>query len=122
MSGVRLEDMEAADMTDVLHFFFEEDTTYVSQEQADSRSQARESIYREFYNWKYPYVVRTGTASGQSFAKDFDADEALFEEDEITPFDPMQKQVPTKPFIAPTHVEASHAKPFGDVLDAPFEH
>ncbi len=101
-------------MLDVLHYFYEEDIFFTSIEQAESRDRARESIYRNFYNTTYPYSLnKTNTV------KNFDIEE---DEEDITAFDPMQKQQPTKPFVAPTAVDASSEKPFGMALDEPFSH
>ena len=99
-------------MVDVLHYYFEEDMRFSTAEQADAQNRVRETVYRDFYNMRYPYA-------NQSTVKNFDIEE---EEEEVTPFDPMQKQVPTKPFIAPTQVNAAFDKPFGSLIDAPLEH
>lgn len=110
--------MEAQDMLDVLHYFFEEDMFYSSAEQAEGRDRARQQIYQQFYQSEYPYAVNVGSsynASGVT-SKNFD----IADEEEIVPFDPLQQNKPTKPFIAPTPVNAKSSQPFGSVLDAPF--
>lgn len=116
MNGLRLENMEARDMLDVLHYFFEEDVFYSTAEQADGRDRARQAIYRDFYNSHYAYAFNRSDQVGQGVSRNFDNIEI---EEEITPFDPLQKQKPTKPFISPTQVNASSPLPFGDALDGP---
>jgi hypothetical protein len=54
-------------------------------------------------------------AGGQGITKNFDD----IEEEEIVPFDPMQKQKAVKPFIPPTAVDARAEQPFGITLDGP---
>lgn len=121
MNGLKLASMPADDMLDVLHYFFEDDLTASSAEQSEARGKVRESLYRDLYHTEYKYA-RSGTntvdASGTYLPKDFDS--ALNEEEEITPFDPLKK--PTKAFIPATQFNPDAVKPFGNVLDAPFEH
>lgn len=117
VNGLNLKEMEASDMLDVLHYFFEEDMYYSSAEQADGRDRSREIIYRDFYNTSYPYASQrnSNTANGQGITRDFDS----IEDEEIVPFDPMQKQKVIKPFIPPTAVDARSEQPFGSGLDGP---
>jgi hypothetical protein len=120
VNGLNLKEMEASDMLDVLHYFFEEDMYYASAEQAEGRDRSREIIYRDFYNASYPYASQrsSNTAGGQGITRNFDD----LEEEEIVPFDPMQKQKPVKPFIPPTVVDARAEQPFGTMLDGPITH
>jgi hypothetical protein len=114
--------MEASDMLDVLHYFFEEDLFYSSAEQAEGRDRSRVAIYEDFYNSSYAYSVSsTSTAGGQGVTRNFDDYEFISEEEEekIVPFDPLQKQKALKPFIKPTTVNAAADQPFGDMLDGP---
>jgi hypothetical protein len=112
--------MNASDMLDVLHYFFEDDMNYASAEHADAKDRSREIIYQDFYGHKYAYSntqARAGanySASGQGIVKDFNAAD---EEEKIEAFDPMKK--PPKPFVPATNVNASSPKPFGAVLDEP---
>jgi hypothetical protein len=117
VNGINLKEMEASDMLDVLHYFFEEDMYYASAEQAEGRDRSREIIYRDFYNASYPYASQRNSnmAGGQGITKNFDD----IEEEEIVPFDPMQKQKAVKPFIPPTAVDARAEQPFGITLDGP---
>ena len=107
-------------MLDVLHYFFEEDMYYTSAEQAEGRDRSREIIYRDFYNASYPYATTRNSnfASGQGITRNFDE----LEEEEIVPFDPLQKQKVVKPFIPPTAVDARAEQPFGTTLDGPITH
>jgi hypothetical protein len=122
VNGINLKEMEASDMLDVLHYFFEDDLFYSSVEQADGRDRSREAIYRDFYNSSYAYSTGAGSNSaGGGVSKNFDNFEFMSEEEEekIVPFDPLQKQKAIKPFIKPTSVNAAAAQPFGDMLDGP---
>lgn len=106
-------------MLDVLHYFFEEDMFYSSAEQAEGRDRARQQIYRQFYESEYPYAVAGSSSNYQGSVRNFD--EAITEEEEakLTPFDPLQKKQPTKPYVPPTRVNANSPLPFGDALDGP---
>lgn len=107
-------------MTDVLHYFFEEDMFYSSAEQAEGRDRARQQIYQQFYNSEYPYAMHTGNASSTAYStKNFDQVITEEEEEKLTPFDPLQKKQPTKPYVPPTQMNAKLALPFGDALDGP---
>ncbi len=116
MNNLNLKEMEASDMLDVIHFFFEEDMNYASGEQAEGRSRAREILYQDFYGHKYPYATtKTGSpvyADGN--VRNFDEYE---DDDTVVPFDPLK--APTKSFVPPTPVNASMSKPFGEALDEP---
>jgi hypothetical protein len=115
--------MEASNMLDVLHYFFEEDLFYSSAEQAEGRDRSRVAIYEDFYKSSYVYSTSfSSTAGGQAASKNFDDFELISEEKEeekIVPFDPLQKQKAVKPFIRPTNVNAAASQPFGDMLDGP---
>ena len=116
MNNLNLKEMEASDMLDVLHFFFEEDMNYASGEQAEGRSRSREILYPDFYGYKYPYggVSTSSAANANGNIKNFDDYE---EDDVVVPFDPLK--APTKSFVPPTPVNASMSKPFGEALDEP---
>ena len=116
MNGLNLKEMEASDMLDVLHFFFEEDMNYFSGEQAEGRSRSREILYQDFYGYKYPYggVSTNSATNANGNIKNFDDYE---DDDTVVPFDPLKG--PTKAFIPATPVDASSFKPFGAALDEP---
>lgn len=103
-------------MVSILHFFFEEDNHYTSEESAKSRSSLREAFYRDLYNKEYRYRY-VGSKENQK-SEDF----GTFSDDQadalsINPFNPKEKE--TKPYIPPTPVDANSASPFGGVLDGP---
>jgi len=122
VNGLNLKEMEASDMLDVLHYFFEDDLFYSSVEQADGRDRSRIAIYQDFYQTSYAYAAnKNSNAGGQGVYKNFDDLEFISEDEEekIVPFDPIQKQKAAKPFIRPTQVNAAADQPFGDMLDGP---
>ena len=116
MNNLNLREMEASDMLDVIHFFFEEDMNYASGEQAEGRSRSREILYQDFYGYKYPYGgVRVDNNVGASGnIKNFDEYE---DDDTVVPFDPLKG--PTKSFVPPTPVNAAMSRPFGAVIEEP---
>ena len=116
MNGLQLADMDAMDMLDVLHYFFEDDLNYSTAEQAEARDRTRVTLYQNLYSSSYKYTVTRGTP--QSFdesADTFDGPQEKLPE----PFSPSSTP---KPYVAPTQFNPDAAKPFGTVLDAPFEH
>jgi hypothetical protein len=109
MSQVKLAEMDAADMLDVIHYIYEEDINYVSQEQAQMVETRRVAIWNTMYNAPYKYSVFRKT------------DEYQYDEDEVqdfTPFDPTQRK-DVKPYFPPTDFSADDSDPFGGVLDSP---
>jgi hypothetical protein len=119
--GLSLEEMDASDMLDVLHFFFEEDHHYVSEESAKSRSSLREALYKDLYNRTYKYAYTS--AKKQPGMGDFDADDyGTFSVEQadalsVNPFNPRERE--TKPYVAPTPMNANSPNPFGGILDSP---
>jgi hypothetical protein len=109
VSGLKLAEMDSSDMVDVLHYYFEDDLSVVSQEEVAAKSESRSVIYRTLYGTTYKYRVDTGvkstTASGSHSY------------DDLVPFDPSNSV--TKPYVPPTDFDADMSKPFGTVLDAP---
>lgn len=114
MSGIKLEEMDASDMIDVIHFFFEEDTLrYQSGEQAEAASNFREKLY-DMYGHSYKYSVsspKKGSASGgRAYVgknEDYDSSVQSYSTEKI------------KPYIPPTKMDVDSADPFGGVLDSP---
>lgn len=115
--------MEASQMMDVLHYYFEEDNHFVSEESAQSRSNIREHLYRELYKIEYKYKYE---AKKEPKKFDFDEEESnygSFSEEQaeslggVKPFNPRAQE--TKPYIPPTPVDPDSSSPFGPVLDAP---
>lgn len=92
--------MDAADMCDVLHYFFEEDNIrYSSGEHLDAVSAMRHSLYSELYGRSYDYGVK-GSKTVGSPLQTYDTSAV-------------------KPYIPPTDFDENSANPFGGVLDAP---
>lgn len=111
--GLKLADMDAVDLLDVLHYFFEEDSARLSTaEQSEAVSDLRTSLYRS-YNISYKYATKKSssgqTYGGHAYVSDDNSD--------LTPLDPMNQE--TKPFVPATEFNPDSSNPFGSVLDAP---
>jgi hypothetical protein len=116
VNGLQLVDMPASDMLDVIHYFFEDDLNYSTAEQAEARDKTRDSIYQELYHSSYKYSRKTSNGAYEpSQTDEVDTPEEKMPE----PFNPAQRP---KAYVAPTNVNADLQKPFGNVLDAPFQH
>lgn len=100
--SLRLAEMELSDMLDVIHFFFEEDSRFVSAEEAEALSSLRTSIYRNLYGTTYQYSSSKNKGNSD-YANDGYFDD--FSE--------------TKPYIPPTDFNPNASNPFGSLLDAP---
>jgi hypothetical protein len=100
--------MDASDMLDVLHFFFEEDLNYSTAEQAEATSRIREMIYSDMYGVTYRYAYKNSNNKSKSFDDDGSDD---FNLDDVVPYDPTSKQV--KPYIPPTEFDAEVGLSFG---------
>ena len=121
MNGLDLRTMPANDMVDVLHYLFEDDLSASTAEQAEARSKARVSIYKDLYGREYKYAVNTGM--GETYP-DYNSEEygspEESQEEAVVPFSPVKQ--PVKPFMSVTPVNAASSKPFGKVLDEPMGH
>lgn len=120
MNGLDLRTMPANDMVDVLHYLFEDDLSASTAEQAEARSKARVSIYRDLYGFEYKYSVDTTGASHPDYNSAEYGSPEESQEKAIVPFSPVRQ--PVKPFISATPVNAASSKPFGKVLDEPIGH
>lgn len=116
MQGIRLGEMEASDMLDVIHYLFEEDVAFVSEEQAQVQSGTRVRLYQDMYGTPYKYAYKS-KSNGRTYIDESVIDEPFTQEDLPKPFDPRATQV--KPFIPATKINPDAADPFGGVLDAP---
>jgi hypothetical protein len=108
--------MEAADMLDVLHYFFEEDYRYSTFEESEYKDIFRSKIYKDMYSVDYAYY----SEKEKEDIKDFDEilpEEVEEVEDPIQPFSPRVKQ--TKAYVPPTELTNNVERPFGDILDQP---
>lgn len=102
-------------MLDVIHYLFEDDNHYVSEESAKSRSGLRTSIYRSLYNTTYPYPYQDAEASGRR--AHIDDTELGVSESLPEPFNP-KKDMPTKGFVPATEFDPDAQTPFS-ALDGP---
>lgn len=118
MQGIRLGEMAGADMLDVIHYLFEEDVAFVSEDHAQSQSGTRTRLYQDLYGtvYKYPYKSKGGT-NGRSYIDESVIDEPFVQEDLPKPFDP--RATAPKPFVPATKLNPDAADPFGGLLDAP---
>jgi len=111
--------MNASNMVDVLHYFFEEDMFYSSAEQAEARDETRKKMYSQMYGMTYKYAGtksrKPGSTTYGGEVYDFSDDVPVTED--IKPFNP--KKNPTKSFIPPTQMDPDSSRPFGIDLDAP---
>jgi hypothetical protein len=113
MSGLRLAEMDSAEMLDVVHVIFEEDyTNATSGEQVDAKNKIRKIIYKEFYEKNYEY-----NSSSKTDYSDLEPEESGYDYSDVVPFDPAKAE--TKPFVPSTDFDADAALPFGKTLDAP---
>lgn len=110
-------------MLDLIHYYFESDNSYQTEEEAQSKSSVRAALYETLYdrpfNYKYTPKKKSNTASEtpeydtpstQNF-DDIDPD------GDIVPFNPRAEK--TKAYVEPTEFDPTAALPFGDTLDAP---
>jgi hypothetical protein len=115
---MRLANIEASDMLDVIHYLFEQDVLFVSGEQVAYKDTFRKNLYENLYNSTYKYANKSELDGSYGMdALDAPLAEAPIEEDKIRVFSPREKTA--KPYTPPTEVKADDIKPFGSVLDAP---
>lgn len=121
MSGLDLREMEASDMVDVIHFLFEEDSHYTSEESAKSRSAVRVSLYRDMYKKPYKYEYKDSKKQSTTYSYNYEPEGDLgtmSEEEDIKPFDPLAERKPDAQSITKFNPTANN--PFSGILDAPF--
>jgi hypothetical protein len=112
--------MEASDMCDVLHYYFEDDLSVSTAEQAEARSESRSVIYGTLYGTSYKYAMNKSSSSrGSSFAADGSSlpDDGFYGDLDVEPFDPTKNV--QKPYVPPTELNEDSYLPFGKTLDAP---
>lgn len=118
VNGIKLLEMDAADMLDVVHYFFEEDILrFSNSEHAEAGSRVRVSIYENMYDREYKYEFisseKDSNDGGRSYIGD-DIDDPL---NDLTPMTTKPKKL--KPYIPPTDFDPDSYNPFGSVLDSP---
>lgn len=125
---MRLAEMEASEMLDVLHYFLEEDLYVRDKGETASKSVTREKLYREFYGHEYKYAYRgfedeDGESASYSTSPTqidgYETDFATQELRSIKAFNP--KENPAKPYVPPTDFDGTATIPFGNLLDAPLK-
>ena len=112
-NGVNLKELDAKDMIDVLHFYFEEDLMADSKEEIESKNRIRSLIYREMYFKAYKYG---NTSPGESYNYSTASDGFIGDEDDKIE-DPLKP--PTKPFTPTTDFNPESSNPFGRIVDPP---
>lgn len=118
MSGLNLAGMEASDMLDVIHYFYDDDNRYNGYDEAKIVSGFRDAVYSIMYKKDYLFKMD----DSDSGIKDFDEiDQMVLDSEEkeepVVPFNPRASNV--KPYTPPTEFKEDSSKPFGSVLDAP---
>lgn len=105
-------------MLDVVHYFFEEDSTFVSQEHLETREGVRNKIYAEMYERPYKYFRGKTASSSGSYSGGISGGESFDDSfEDLSPVDPLKP--PTKGYVPPTDFDPERPNPFGGVLDAP---
>jgi|TARA_B110000977_G_C11070869_1_gene489486 hypothetical protein len=107
-----LKEMEASEMIDVIHYFFEEDAHYQSGEEVESVSKMRTHLY-SLYGQEYKYAVK-GSSSAASGARQY-----VNEHEDLGFDDPLTSTRVSKGFVPATDVKGESPAPFGALLDPP---
>jgi len=101
-------------MLDVVHYLFEDDNHYVSEESAKSRSGIRVAIYSSMYGTTYLYPFNDSKiANSRAYVDDAE----LGASDLPEPFNPAKEQ-PTKAFVPTSDFDPEAQTPFSG-LDGP---
>jgi hypothetical protein len=112
--------MEADDMVDVLHYYFEEDLNNQTAEQAEARSETRTLVYESLYGTKYKYKTKQSLGASQyADGSKIPSDGYVSKggEEILEPFDPSP--MTRKAYVPPTEFNPDSPMPFGKTLDAP---
>lgn len=120
-AGIRLSGMEASDMVDIIHYYFEEDMNYSTAEQSEARTKTRENLYSKLYNRHYKYSQKTTPSTSRTYTEEYGdiTPESNVPNADIQPFNP--KKQPTKAYVPPTEFDGSAQEPFGAILDSPLK-
>lgn len=84
-------------MTDVLHYYFDEDMRYGSLEGAQLHSSVREQIFGVMYGYDYKYSIGKNRVTRSDGAE----------------------ELAVKPYIPATEFDPDSNDPFGGLLDSP---
>ena len=105
-----LKEMDASDMCDVLHYFFEEDNRFSSGEEAEALSKMRSNLYLLYgKTYKYSIQASSGSTGGRQYIND----------DFSNIDDPMGEAKSHKGYVPPTKFKGESHAPFGATLDPP---
>ena len=125
MSRLNLKKMAANEMMDVLHYLFEEDAHYTSEESAKSRSGVRMVLYKDMYDadysayeYKDPSKKKPATQYAYEYLPDEDLG-TLSDEESAKPFNPKGLEPEVIPYTPVTSFDPTASNPFSGVLDAP---
>jgi hypothetical protein len=103
-------------MLDVLHYLFESDSIDEKETQ-DAKRKMRGTIYTQLYDRPYTWGNDSG---GRAFGTQETASgEYDFAPESSSSSEPGAPKLTHKPYIPPTPVDPTSAKPFGNVLDPP---
>jgi hypothetical protein len=108
--------MEAEEMMDVIHFFFEDEMSGISPEGVQAREALRKSIYEDFYGVPYAHDPSSQSNGTRNFDEPLDS-EPEEAESPVNPFNPRKQAV--VPYTPATSFNPDAVTPFGDLLDAP---
>lgn len=98
MNKLDLLDLEASDLLDVLHYYFDEDLRYGSGEGAQMHSRFRKHVFEVMYDMPYRYAIEDSDSTSSRTSED---------------------GTEVKPFIPATEFDPDSFNPFGATLDAP---
>jgi hypothetical protein len=119
--GDRLEERPVEDMLDIVHYFFECDV-FTTPEEHQARTSVRQLLYRELYGREYAGggdAASTGDGGREFGTQEVASGDFYVPEQVRSPAAPGAPKLTHKPYIPPTPVDPTSAKPFGNVLDAP---
>lgn len=117
-----LKDLDAPDLLDVLHFFFEEDVgSLTTAEQADAREKTRTQLYASLYSKTYAYASTKNSTSYIDNSVVLPAEDDVEDNEMPAPLDPAARSASafTKPYVPPTRMNSNPQRPFGTTLDGP---
>jgi hypothetical protein len=118
VSGLNLASMEASDMLDVIHYFYDDDNRYNGYDEAKIVSGFRDAVYRIMYKTDYSFKMDDDESEVKNFDDlEFDDSGSMEKEEPVVPFNPRASNV--KPYTPPTEFKEDSSKPFGSILDAP---
>lgn len=109
-------------MLDVIHFYFETENSFFSEEHMKSSSKIKEALYEDMYGrtYKYKFVEKKSGRGGNPTAAEDYMDDGFIEsmdEPPVRPFDPLAPE--TIPYTPVTKLNENAANPYEGLLDAP---